>query len=494
MFKSVEKTYPIYLLIACFFLFKLSHLHIPYFWDELGVYSRAALYLFDNGISILPDAMPPELSRGHPLLCAVFFAFGYKLFGPQVWGGHLTALLLSCALLYLLYRFTRDFFDHKTALLASALLAVQPVFLAQSSMVLPEVMLAFFCTASLYAYLRGRFIRLALFSTLAILTKETAIILPCCLGLPVLLTMLRNGIKKKHLAEFFLVCTPLFAWGLFLLIQKIQNGWFFFPLHTGYISFSPADISARLGYYLSFLLKGQGRYMWTALILACFLLYLLKNKPKIFTWVIIRHFLTAQECRPVRIIMLYIAVSLLVSMLNFHLARYILLVMPVLCMLIAVQVTYLLTHFRNPAWKVLLLLVFLLSPLFYYSASIFNIDADMGYMEMVSAQQKIISSLNEVAEENAIIAAEFPVVNGLIDKRNGYSIKKYNTVVACCDEETAQAEYLVFSMPGNLDHCRPDEKRYTLLKQVKSPLTTMYLYKNTVKSEQAPETKRRKNV
>ena len=120
----LKQQYAVYLLIALFFLFKLSHLHLPYFWDELGVYSRAALYMFDHQISLLPSAIPPELSRGHPLLCTVIFAAGFRILGPHVWAGHLTALLWSCGLLYLLYRFAKDFFDQQTALLASALLTV----------------------------------------------------------------------------------------------------------------------------------------------------------------------------------------------------------------------------------------------------------------------------------------------------------------------------------------------------------------------------------
>ncbi|MCI5142755.1 MAG: hypothetical protein D3909_13730, partial [Candidatus Electrothrix sp. ATG1] len=85
MISGVKKINPIYLLVTSFFLFKLIHLRVPYFWDELGVYSRAALYLFDHGISMLPDAMPPELSRGHPLLCAVFFVVPARRAGMGVY-------------------------------------------------------------------------------------------------------------------------------------------------------------------------------------------------------------------------------------------------------------------------------------------------------------------------------------------------------------------------------------------------------------------------
>jgi hypothetical protein len=61
----------------------LPHLSVPYFWDELGVYSRAALYLYDHQISLLPNALPPELSRGYPLLCAALFALGFTVLAPK---------------------------------------------------------------------------------------------------------------------------------------------------------------------------------------------------------------------------------------------------------------------------------------------------------------------------------------------------------------------------------------------------------------------------
>jgi 4-amino-4-deoxy-L-arabinose transferase-like glycosyltransferase len=268
MIQKIKAVNPVYLLILSFFLFKLNHIHHPYFWDELGVYSRAALYMFDHQISMMPNAIPPELSRGHPLLCTVIFAVGYRIFGPHVWAGHFVALLFSCGLLFLLYRIGRDFFSHAVGLLACALLAVQPVFIAQSSMVLPEIMLAFFCTASIYAYLKERFLQVALFSVLAIMTKETAVALPVSFGLHIFLAMIwQKKIDKDSLTKLGLISSPLFAWGIFLAIQKLQNGWFFFPLHSDYVSFSFTDIYPRLFYYLSFLFKGQGRYLWTAVII-----------------------------------------------------------------------------------------------------------------------------------------------------------------------------------------------------------------------------------
>ena len=479
-FKSIK---PIYFLIGFFFLFKLNHIMLPYFWDELGVYSRAALYMFDHQISLMPNALPSELSRGHPLLCAAIFGLGYKIFGSDVWAGHLTALLFSCGLLYLLYRFAKDFFGHKTATLACVLLAVQPVFIAQSSMVLPEIMLAFFCTAALYAYVSERFILLALFSTLAILVKETAVVLPCSIGLIEFFKVVRTGLiekrfDKQNIIKFCLICMPLAAWGIFLLVQKMQNGWFFFPLHTDYISFSFASILSRLGYYLSFMFKGQGRYVWSILIVLSFILFVWRNKGIFFSRAFITRYAEDKKWQLALVFIIYIVISLLVSVLNFHLARYILLALPVLCILIAALAIYLISYLDNSVWKALVLLS-LLMPLLYYKGTIFNVDADMGYLEIVDAQKEITLYLNEIADKDSVIVSDFPVHNGLTEKRAGYSAIEYKKVVLCGkDEKTLPPDYLIFSSPGNLEYCKPDEDKHELLKKNKSSFAKIYLYKN----------------
>lgn len=464
MLVRVKAINPVYLLILLFFLFKLNHIHLPYFWDELGVYSRAALYMFDHQINMMPNAIPPELSRGHPLLCAVIFAVGYRIFGPHVWAGHVTALLFSCGLLFVLYRFTRDFFSHAAGLLACTLLAVQPVFIAQSSMVLPEIMLAFFCTASIYAYLKGRFLQVALFSTLAIMTKETAVALPASFGIHILLTMIwQRTVDKGRLAQLELISVPLLIWGIFLAVQKLQNDWFFFPLHSGYVSFSFADIYPRLFYYLSFLFKGQGRYLWSAVVIISSAIFLTREIKKYSVWS-----MTAQQ-NNILLFVIYVSVSLAVSSLNFHLARYILMIMPTIACLVAAQFFYLVQQTRRGMlWIILPLIVV---PFFYCKSKVFNVDADMNYFDIVAAQQEIVAELNKHADYDTAVGAAFPVYHGLIDKRAGYSAFDYTNVVSCGDKE---ARYVILS---SLDDCRKDSKGMTMLHERKTAVSVIQLYK-----------------
>ena len=68
--------------------FKYNDLHLPYFWDELGVYAQAADYQFQRTISLMPSSLPPELSRGHPLLFTVMNACVMRVFGEGVFALH----------------------------------------------------------------------------------------------------------------------------------------------------------------------------------------------------------------------------------------------------------------------------------------------------------------------------------------------------------------------------------------------------------------------
>ncbi|HWB62125.1 MAG TPA: glycosyltransferase family 39 protein, partial [Chitinophagales bacterium] len=149
--------------LVALFIFKWNDLHLPYFWDELGVYTQAADYQYHHGISLMPASVPAWLSRGHPLFFVALSASVLKLFGENVFAAHLFSLFISSVLLFVVYRKTTKYFDSLTALVAVMLLAIQPLFLAQSALVLPEITLALFVLLALTAYYEKRFALFALF-------------------------------------------------------------------------------------------------------------------------------------------------------------------------------------------------------------------------------------------------------------------------------------------------------------------------------------------
>ena len=465
----------IYFCIAAFFLLKMSHLAIPYFWDELGVYSMAALYMHDHGLTILPGVIPADLSRGHPLLCAAVFGAMYKVLGPHVWVGHLAALIMSCGLLVLLYEAGKALTRHHVAGLACLMLMVQPVFIAQSTMVLPEVMLALLCTAAMFAYAKNRLGLFALFSSFAILTKETAIALPAAIGcLELAQVMVTRRLSKDSVLALLAALTPICCWLVFLLLQREKHGWFFFPLHTDYVSFSLQQILSRLSYYLSFLFKGQGRYLWTVVILLAVSRYYFRNSREFFK-TLLEQLLKALAARRFLLSgLVFLCFGLLVSMLNFHLARYALFIMPVSCLIVSMLFFFFAERFNRMRFTAVLLICL---PFFYYSPDDFNFDADMGYLHIVRTQLAVSEYLNDNFSSSTVICSDFPVNFGLMDQRAGYVQHSYpNQMLSCNTEKGAMTDVYVFTSPGNLEYSKPDMRYLGLVKEYTSSFSRALIY------------------
>ncbi len=416
-----------YCCIAIFFLFKLTHLAIPYYWDELGVYSKAALHMYDTGITLLPGIIPPELSRGHPLVCTAFFATAYRLFGPHVWVGHLAALAVSIVLLVIVYRGGKKLTNHATAMLACLLLMLQPVFIAQSSMVLPEVLLALFSTAAIFAYIDNRFMVFAVSATLAIMTKETAIAIPVTIwSIEILRWFLDRKAEaiKAALAAF----VPVACWGAFLLLQKMAHGWYFFPLHTDYVSFSMDQIFSRWGYYVSFLLKGQGRFLWTVVLASALFVYLFNRRHRLVDGIIEDVRMVLADKRPLLVLWVFICWGLVVSMLNFHLGRYSLFLLPSLCLLVAQSFFVIYEHLRIGFFKAIAVAVLLIMPLPFYASKMFNFDADMGFTNVVKVHTEAIEFLNRNYASGTVIMDSFPINSCMLESRAGYNSKEFQHI------------------------------------------------------------------
>lgn len=471
-------------LIFTFFTFKLSHLFIPYYWDELGVYAKAALYMYDNDITLLPGVIPADLSRGHPLLCAAIFAIFFTILGPHVWVGHLVALLISCLLLIFLFVFGKNIFGHKITALAVILLMVQPIFITQSSMVLPEIMLACFSIAALFSYMANRLIALAIFSTLAILVKETAIALPASIFLIEFVSaLMQRSVDKKSINAVLAASAPLITWGVFLVYQRFTEGWFFFPLHTDYISFSFNQIISRISYYLSFIFKGQGRYLW-ALILSVYFILIYVNRRPCHPGNTIQNIRNAlRNKHPYYILFIYVVFGLLVSMLNFHLARYTIFIFPAVCILISATFFTIFQITGLNKIMPLFLVPLILIPFFYYKSNTFSFDADMGYLHVVKTQREVSEYLNENYTQSINIMSSFPINLGLVEPRAGYTDKVFSNISSSCKNlNQSDAVVYIYTLPGNLESCNPKKNELSLVKKFNSSFSKALVYRKPDKN------------
>ena len=212
-----SRTEPHLLLLFSGFLFVIFLLHLPllklpYFWDEAGYYIPATRDLLLTG-SLIPHSTP---SNAHPPLVMAYVALWCKLFGytPPVVR---TAMLTVAAFALLgLFRLARDVANVEVAFASVLCTGLYPVFFAQSSLAQVDLAAAGFTFWGLRSYLHGRR-SCALWFSLAVLAKETAILAPLALFAwdilrPVLDNYLKIGKRKLSPAWLLVPILPLAAW------------------------------------------------------------------------------------------------------------------------------------------------------------------------------------------------------------------------------------------------------------------------------------------
>ncbi len=305
------------LAILIFIIYKIPHLALPYYWDEAWVYGPAVRMMAHQGLGLLPDALPVYYSRGHPLMFHFLAASWLQLFGNTVFNSHLFALLVSIILIVSVYYVGNKLFNKTIALSSAIFLMIQPVFLAQSALVLPEVMLALFCLLSVYYYLKRQILWYFIFASLMVLAKETGVAI---VVVAFILECFRQfkDIKNNPL-EFikttFYIGSPALLLLLFWIVQYFYHGWFLFPEHTAFLAFDFKNVFDKFESYGAYIFIYQGRNLLTFTALALFI-YLLIRRFKI------------EFKSEIIALLAFIFGFMMISSVNFFSNRYVLSIIP----------------------------------------------------------------------------------------------------------------------------------------------------------------------
>jgi len=170
-----------FLLFALFFaglmLLHAPLLRLPYFWDEAGYYIPAARDLYLTG-SLIPQSTP---SNAHPPLVMAVLAGAWRVAGYSPLVTRTVMLAFAAFALLGVFRLARTSAAGPVAWATTGLVAVYPVFFAQSSLAHVDLAAAGFTLWGLSAFAEDRPRQFVLWFTLAVLTKETAILAPLAL-------------------------------------------------------------------------------------------------------------------------------------------------------------------------------------------------------------------------------------------------------------------------------------------------------------------------
>lgn len=318
----------LFLLIVGLVLFKLEAMTLPFFWDEAWSYLPAIREMASKGPSLLPGSINAEFYRGHPMLFYFLSSLWIKTFGHNLPIAHLFPLLISIILLlsvyFITYSWTSSYF---TAFVATLLIFIQPIFLAQSTFLLCEVLLGLLFLWTFWFYFKSKWIGFGIFVVAALLTKESAY----CLVPAFLLIALLQLILKEINTQLFLKITTyillLFLVGFsFFIVQKIKLGWFFFPLHTSMIDLNEIGTKFKLSTKILFIEQGRGYIFLITFITTLLSLNFIKSKFTKLKLIIIFSLL------------IFVFGNMLFASINFLSTRYLLPVLPLLMIVCAVLV------------------------------------------------------------------------------------------------------------------------------------------------------------
>jgi hypothetical protein len=178
------RRFPIVLLLLLVFFLVLLALHfpllgLPYFWDEAGYYIPAARDLLLEG-SLIPRS---SISNAHPPLVMAYLALVWKLLGSTPVVTRTAMLGVAAFTLLGVFGLAERVASPGVALASVISTALYPVFFTESTFAQLDLAAAGFTFWGVLAYVEGRRGQTALWFSLGVLSKETAILAPLALCL-----------------------------------------------------------------------------------------------------------------------------------------------------------------------------------------------------------------------------------------------------------------------------------------------------------------------
>lgn len=461
------------LLIIAFFTLKKESIGLPYYWDEAWVYAPALIEMSEMGPTLLPNVISTDLTRGHPLLFHFLGGCWIKFFGDSLFSNHMFAISISLALLLsvfsLLYKK-----DKAAAFFASALLTLQQVFLAQSSLLLPEMMLSLFVFLALFFYSERKTKLYILSASLAFMVKESALMIIPTLLLYELLNYILNkktffDVVKKSLV----VAIPLIIPIIFFTIQYSIYGWVFFPEHMNYAVedklqglFFSIDAYKNVFYY-------QSRF---------YLLIAFLSSIAIYFFLIKKNDLTIKELKYnlnfIFINFLFVFLFGIFYGFNFQSCRYLL----VAVVLIVVSITYITSILLGEKPIIKNGILVLTSTIFIININ--NSDSVGDDSPNVNRAIKVHKKIVEYFENNKLhkksIYANFVISNALNSDVSGYKITNDYFINAGIDSPEEREFYIFTNIEPSDIYKKKDSLKMELVQRFEDGIVWGEIYKRPI--------------
>jgi 4-amino-4-deoxy-L-arabinose transferase-like glycosyltransferase len=392
----------------------LTLLQLPYYWDEGGYYIPAALDFYHTG------QLVPHFTNAHPPLPNIVLGTLWHIVGFHVLATRLVVCGFAAAGLLAVFRLTQRLLDAPAAITVTLLVAVYPIWFAQSSLAHADIFAAAFTLWAFAIYLpvvesgATRYLWVAALFSLAALSKETSILQPAALAALEVGLFVRDrqnsALRRRHLAWIAALAfpvLPLVAW--FAYHHHVTGFTFGNPEYLRYnatANFTVAHILQALRYRFLHLFWQRNIWMPIVFALACLFLPRRNDAPTSLP-------ARARATIALLVVANWIAFSVLGGAL---LTRYLL---PVYPLILIVCVDLWRTHTRR--WSVLAAVtaVAFISALWLNPPTSFAPEDNLTYRDMIVVHQEAIDFVAEHYPGATVLTA-WPVAADLFRPELGY--------------------------------------------------------------------------
>jgi 4-amino-4-deoxy-L-arabinose transferase-like glycosyltransferase len=250
MSRHFQKTVAILAAWAALVVLHGPLLRLPYYWDEAGYYVPAALDLWRRGL-LIPQS---TLATGHTPLLMAYLALAWSAFGFSSLTTRVAMLLVTGATVATTYRLGRTVLEdgpqaREAATWGAVLLAATPLFFAQGSLVHLDLAATLFTVLAVVALLGERWVWFAVAASLAVLSKETAIVLVAVAWLFVWHEARREK-RELRRGVWLALLSPGLVLGAWTLFYHHRTGYWIgnpeYLKYNLYSTLSPVPIALRL--------------------------------------------------------------------------------------------------------------------------------------------------------------------------------------------------------------------------------------------------------
>ncbi|MCQ2251235.1 MAG: hypothetical protein MJZ66_09025 [Bacteroidales bacterium] len=263
---KIEFHIPLVIALALLCAVCIPLLQLPFCQSESQLFSDSIMYITNHGIGPVNNGKFVEL----PELFSLIFSQITTYITGDISILHAIAMISALMSIYVAYKFGKFFFSVQAGVMAASLMTVQNVFLAQSGLCLPQMMLNASILGSIYMFFREKYGWCTVLTCIATMIDITGL----ATSLFVIISYLRIKYKEWSSSKNVMLSIPIILWFLYELASLIICGRY--SIRT--ISFSPMNFVDNL----YFVFVDQYRFVVSAILLVAIISNLISKNIQYF--------------------------------------------------------------------------------------------------------------------------------------------------------------------------------------------------------------------